>query len=102
MNRTSFYFNIQNVLTQSENEEETVNFDLPLPTTNAFPHDISSKFIDPARRLSQRIEPSLTNQNTTQQIQNETSTDESMIDFVLNAINNFFQNIGSEKSINRS
>ena len=64
-------------------------------TNNPILPDIASKFMDPARRLSQRIEPSLFN-NTTQ------SNDESFIDFVLNAINNFFQNLGSEKTINRS
>lgn len=64
-------------------------------TNNVFPSDISTKFIDPARRLSQRSEPSIIS-NTTQ------SNDQSIIDFVLNAINNFFQNIGSEKPINRS
>jgi hypothetical protein len=105
--------NVDHRATQSENEADDLkspNFDLSSTinsienTRASFPHDISMKFIDPARRLSQRRDTSSTIQNTpntTQEIRNETSTDQSIIDFVLNAINNFFQNIGSEKSMNR-
>jgi hypothetical protein len=94
--------NGRHLSTHSESEED----DLLSP----IPHDISSKFIDPARRLSPRMDISSPIQNTSnttqeiqnasntiQEIQNETSSDESMMDSVLNAVNNFFQ-----KPINRS
>jgi hypothetical protein len=45
--------------------------------------------------------PSLIDQKLSKEIQNQTSPDDSMVDSVLNTINNFFQNIGSEQSIQR-
>ncbi len=115
MNGTSSFY-VNHLSTHSENEEDalkpsnlevTVGSDLPstINSLDSFSHGISSKLIGPVRRLSQRRDTSSTIQNmsnTTQGIQSDPSTDESIIDFVLNTINNFCHNIRSEKPINRS
>ena len=82
----------------------------PLPSileadSPALPRDILSKFTSPAHRLSQPngISAKISNSlSTTPDIQNKTDDDESIVDFVLNTINNFFRNTGSEKPLNRS
>jgi len=45
--------------------------------------------------------PSSMDKKLSKEIQNQTSPDDSMVDSVLNTINNFFQNIGSEQSVQR-
>ena len=80
---------------KSSSFERTNQSDLPL-----------SKLLDSTRRSSaRRMKIATTNSNIShpiQEIQNETSADESIMDFVLNTVNSFFHNIGSEKSTNRS
>ena len=104
---------------QSVNEEDalnnlvfeaTIDFDIPLSTSPSntagpyFPSNAPFTFIDPERKLSQRRDTNSTIRsmsNTPQEMQSQAS-DQSVVDFVLNTINKFFQSVGSEKSTKRS
>lgn len=74
--------------------------------SDSFPVDISAKFTDPARRLSQGMkqQPSSTGNSdrNTSSATRDTSTDESIMNFVMDTVNTFFHNVGTDKSINRS
>lgn len=72
--------------------------------SDSFPLDISAKFTDPARRLSQSTKQSSTgiSDRTTSNATPEISTDESMMNFVMNTVNSFFPKTSTDKSDNRS
>lgn len=75
---------------QSEKEEDTVKSSISAPLSC----DVTSKVIDSVRKSTER-------KDTTSPIQNEVSTDRSIVEFVLNTIDNCFQSIKSKKSKKR-
>lgn len=78
-----------------------------MTVSESFPLDISTKFTDPARRLPQEMKQQpasssgISEQNTSSVTQ-EISTDESLMNFVMNTVNTFFHHTGTDKSIDCS
>ena len=74
--------------------------------SDSFTIDISAKFADPARRLSQSTKQQSSStgisDRTTSNTTPETSTDESIMNFVMNTVNTFFPETGSDKAMNCS